>query len=191
MDFITKLFTRCMAFAVMVMPYYTFAALNTSVQVQGNVLPGVIVGFEASTVNAFKSQVDDAKRGSMRPTKLMRKQTVRHKTRGFFKGIATFFLGSATVIALFVVASIILIPFVCWFIINVIFFPFLPLSPIILPSIALPLAFAVALFAFTSIAANSAYNYIAGRDEFIIVHPDEYADCDMYYEELETEHRRV
>lgn len=168
MDFILKLFTRCMALAVVFMPCYGIAALQTSVQVQGNVLPGVQVGFEASTVEAFKNNVD----ACARPKKLMRKRTVQNKTRGFFKGIAAFFLGSAATLALFVLSALIAVPVFVWFFFSA-FFPFLHVS-LVIPSLVAPVILAGVLIGLTSLTAKSAYNDLAGRDEFVAVKPDDY-----------------
>ena len=178
MDFLVKVFTRLMALAVVVMPCYGIAALQSSVQVQGNVLPGVQVGFEASTVNAFKTQVDDAKRGAVK--RYARKRTQRRPGSGILKSTFSWFLGAASWVLL-TIAFV----WTCVFLI----FPIISWVPASLAGAVLFAVGGVLLARASSNLEVAAEKDLRGRDEFILVQPDEYAEYDAFYEEPEGRQR--
>lgn len=184
MDFITKLFTRCMAFAVVAMPYYGFAALNASLETQqhGRSMPNVGFVVEQSKAEAFKKQVDDLKHGAKKK-RYVRKTTVRRPGAGIIKGIFAAFAGYAAYASL---------GFSSFFLIMCLLLPFHALAtPFSLCLVALGLIAFTNLVGTTRDLGTSAFHDISGRDEYVVIQPDEYEDYEILCRETEEERRKI
>lgn len=173
MDFIVKLFARCVALTVVAMPACVVAQMQ-SVLPQENLLPNVHVTYEASAVNGFKKQVDDAQRTAV---KKYVKKTEARPFLGFLKGVVTYWLagfayGFLVVGALFLIASIVALNLPA-FIVGGLF-----------------LLCGVGAVNATYSVGKSAYHDFAGRDEYIVVN-DNIHEGEVLYIEVEEDVRRA